>query len=237
MRKLLGLVVLLLLSSPCWATYARVDRGTGTAQATASSCAVTLTSSAANDLYVIGAEAFDNTETISSVTVSSNSNATAYVGPISNSTHNTEWLYYAIPTTSSGFTFTVNFSSSVFHSCVVVEFSGNPTSGITDHNATGTGNGSSLTAGSSITPTQANSLVVVLGGSDAATTMSAGTNFTLNAHDTLSTGGIGIEYWIQTTATATNGPMSLSGSNNWIDIVADFNISGITPSQPWVILP
>lgn len=80
--------------------------------------------------------------------------------------------------------------------------------------------GANATTGSAKTPSSGNELVIAAAGFDSDTTATAGTSYTLVDAQGAAT-RLFPEYWIQTTATATNGPFT-SASDHWTDQMVAF---------------
>jgi hypothetical protein len=136
-------------------------------------------------------------------------------------------IFYCVVVGSSGtFTVTAHFPGVSEGSTMAIhEYSGNAVSPF-DKTANNTGSSAAPALGSNITPNNANSLVfsAEVDGNADATSITAGTNFTIQATQLTSSTleRIGTEHWIQTAATATTAGFSLGGSAPWALMVAVF---------------
>jgi len=90
------------------------------------------------------------------------------------------------------------------------------------------GSGANPNSGTTITPTSNNE--IVFSGLYRAATPTAGTNFTLID----GSGSLWPEYWIQTTATATNGPFTVSASYNAVAMTAFARNAGGSCSETMI---
>ena len=137
-------------------------------------------------------------------------------------------IVYAINTTSAANTVTVHIVSSSTIRMAILEYSGTATSSVLDaENNAANGTGTALAA-NSITPAQNNSLVIGAWAIGGTRTFTAGTNFTMEEQvpSGATLGKLGVEDWIQTTATATTAPMTIGGTEVWEEAIAVFKPSG-----------
>lgn len=138
----------------------------------------------------------------------------------------TAQLFYAVSNGAGANTVTTTFpGASQGDTIAIFEYSGNATSSVLDQNNVGQGV-SSAPASASITPSVNNCLIFVVESDSAidGTTYTAGTNFGIRQTQTTSSTleRLGTEDWIQTTATATTGPLTLGISSTWATKVASF---------------
>jgi hypothetical protein len=142
-------------------------------------------------------------------------------------------ISWAIANATGANTVTVTPDASSTIRMAILEYSGNPTSSPVDaENNTQTGT-STAAAATSITPAAANELVigaVVVNGSD---TFTAGANFALVEQvPAAPSTKLGVEEWIQTTATATTAPQTFGASNQWMAAIAVFKAAAAGAFAP-----
>jgi hypothetical protein len=236
-RKLVGVATLLLLASPAWAVitldqHTQTDNG-GTA---ATTCVASLTGVSNGDLLtaeISGGVGGGGTGTFTSAADNVNGTYSAGVAAHKNATIN-QWYgiyYFANASTSGGaLTLTITWSESIsYAACSFEAWKGAATSSVLDssfsqqQDATATAN---PTTGSNQPPSAAGELIIAATGYNA-DTPTAGASYTLidGNNSTL----YYPEYWIQTTATATNGPFT-AASDDWTDQMAAFKASGAAPT-------
>lgn len=107
----------------------------------------------------------------------------------------------------------------------VSEFSGVATSAALDKSASAQGSGTSAASGS-VTPVEDNELFFVAARTDGSlsNTWTAGTDFTMRSRVPSGNERVGTESFVQTTAAAHDGTMTLSSSNAWAAIVVTFKM-------------
>lgn len=136
-------------------------------------------------------------------------------------------ISWAINTTAGANTVTITPNASSALRIAIYEYSGVATSSPLDaenNNTTGT---STTPAAGSITPAAANELVIGAVCVSLTRTFTAGTNFTLEDQVPAAPNTkLGVEDWIQTTATATTAPQTLSASDTWLAAIAVFKAAG-----------
>lgn len=148
-------------------------------------------------------------------------------------------LSYAVNKSTAADTVTVTLGGgSATIRMAIFEYSGTATSNPLDiqaNIATGT---STAPASSSFTPGANNELVLAFGAVNGAQTWTAGTNYTLEEQvpSGLGIGKLGVEDWIQTTATSTTGNFTLGASDTWIAGYAVFKSSGGAACTPTLTL-
>lgn len=125
-------------------------------------------------------------------------------------------------------TLTINSTLSVSLRIAIFEYSGTATSTPVDGSNSNSGSSSSL-ASNTVTPSAPNELIISAGSVDASETFTAGTNFALVEVVPGAPSKLGVEEWIQTTATATTGPMTISGSDSWGAVVFAIKVGGGAP--------
>lgn len=131
-------------------------------------------------------------------------------------------LFWANNATAGADTVTASVSPNESFFMFVTSYSNVVSSSPMDVQNVGTATSASASVGS-ITPTQANELCFQIVGANANSTFTAGESYVIQSQ-----GGNGgnntteIADWIQTTATATTGTMTISPSSRWAEAVACF---------------
>jgi hypothetical protein len=137
-------------------------------------------------------------------------------------------VWYAVNKSTAANTVTISVAPNTTIRLAIYEYSGTATSSPLDtQNSGSNSSGSNTPASTSITPAGNNELIFAASCVNTGKTFTAGTNFTLEDQVPIGTAGkLGVEDWIQTTATATTGPFTLSASDVWGAIVAAFKPAG-----------
>lgn len=132
-------------------------------------------------------------------------------------------ISWSVNSSSAADTITVTPNSASTIRVAIYEFSGTATASVLDvqeNVQSGTGTGPDST---SFTPAQDNELVVGAAIVDNTATFTAGTNYTLqDAVPASPNTKLGVETWIQTTATATTANFTVSGNPSWMAARAAF---------------
>jgi hypothetical protein len=193
-------------------------QGSGTTQ----NLAVTVTSSTANSLMVVGTMMNTTSRTLSSVTDNASTPNTYTIGnsgtPSDRGTAIRVYQSYGVQTTAGTTTVTSNLDASNLQHVAVDEFSGGATSGVELQASTGNGGSGGSLSVTSFTPTTG-SLIVGTGGSGGSTTFTAGTNFTLGGN----TARIGQDYRLSASGSET-APISQSPNQVWAEVAIEYKI-------------
>jgi hypothetical protein len=211
-----------------------VNKNTG-GTALTTNIAVTLTGVAAGDLITVQL-GVDETNTVGTVTVTDNVNSGNY--SVGNAMYsNPSWFidagtFYFVNSAAGTVTITASWTGSEAYASIFAQsWKGAATSGVLDaamtkqqYYATATAN--PVSNATTVAPTNAGELIIGFStsGSNLPT---AGTSYTSPAttlyEDT--TNFMRLEYWIQTTATATNTPF-VGASDNYLNQMTGFIASG-----------
>jgi hypothetical protein len=222
LRKFLLVAVLLFAALPAHATIALVQHTNKDAAAATSTTLAYGSNPAANNLLIVAVRSGNGTG--STITCTDTIGNTWTSGTISIDATNgqSEQLCWAVNSTSAADTVTVTLNASATIRMAIYEYSGTATSNPLDVQATGAADSSSVVS-ASITPTGANELIISAAGFNNTSTVTAGTNFTLEDQVPAAPNTrMAAEDWIQTTATATTGPMSLGNPSPYVSVVAAF---------------
>jgi hypothetical protein len=231
-KRLLGILVFIICSSPVWAQGSFVQP-TGVnfhASCTASACTSnTLTGQAAGNANLFGGEISGVGVTVTSVS-SANSN-TCVVDATESGSLTTVYVGHCYNINSGTETITAHLSVNDSGDLWLGEYHGMLTTAALDQTAVGTGTGTSLSAGP-VTTVGNNEIIVVMGRVDVATTMSAGSgSFTLRAVD--GAGGsqsMGFEdYAFTNTAGAYTGILTSANSSTWEVAMATYKTINTSP--------
>jgi hypothetical protein len=220
MRRALTLVSLLLWAIPAWATislhkHAGTDNGNvpGTSVGIVMQAGVSLGDFITCEFTLASNSTFTNvTDTL---------NVQNYVVVMIH-TNTTNASIYGIAyfqnslADSSTFTIKMNYTTSSKNAAMGCQaWSGVSTTGnVIDQSQQQDGTTTNPTSGSNLTPVGANELVIAAVGMNVQTP-TAGTNYTLT--DVAAVSLLFPEYWIQTTATATNGAFVEATTDTWTD--------------------
>lgn len=225
-RRWLVTLVLLLWARQGFAAFAKVQSNK-TCSGSTSTCAITVTSTGANNLVVgVTRWAPGSPITLNSVT---DDKGNAYV--ISAALDNgvlRGYLFYGVQVTSGVTTITLTMSGSVNSRASVAEFSGGAlTNGsVFDVAGTGTGTGTSY-ATSTFTPANSGELVVAgFARTNGISTFSAGASYTLDDDGTLTND----LYYRLSATTSETAPGSGTASLNWVVNAAAFLQVTATPT-------
>lgn len=240
MRKLF-LISILFIASPVYATIALVQHPSPLSQAANTTGSLAFASNpTANDLLVVCARLGNANPSPTSITISDTpTNTWTQIGSTVTTASQFNLLcWYAVNSTTGADTVTVSWTNSQTLRMMEYEYSGTATSSPLDTNASGTGSSTGINSSSSINPAGPNELLFVAACNNANVTYTAGTNYTLEDQIPAgSSGKMGTEQWIQTTATSDNGPFTISPSDSWGTILAAFKPAGTaTPYKPPVVL-
>lgn len=132
-------------------------------------------------------------------------------------------MFWAVNGSSGANTVTVSISGvAQTLRLAIYEYSGAATvspADLDNNSATGSG---TTPAAVSITPSGNGELIISFAANGATTTYSAGTNFALDdVVPAAPSSKLGVEEWVQTTATATTGPFTIA-SDTWMCAIASF---------------
>lgn len=218
---------------PCFASYANVQKNLTNDCASGPACAKAYgVNPTANHLLVVWVRNGNGTSTTSQSVADTIGNSWTALTSVDQTTNLRLQGFFAVNSTTAADTVTVSVAPNASLRIAIYEYSGNATSGVLDVQSTGSGaSGTSLASGS-ITPNQANSLVMAAGAVSGTETCTAGTNFTMEDQVPAAPNTkLCVEDWIQTTATATTGPMTISASDTWgAGVVAFKPASGAAPA-------
>lgn len=233
------LLLLLLVCFPVDAAIALVQHTNFNQTSNVSSQALAYGSNNASGGFGAVCVRAGNKSTVLSVT-DNNSNSWASVVSVQiTGTGNGELLqcFEAHNLNAGANTVTVSTTISTTLRFALFEYSGCATASPIDGSNSNTGSSSSL-ASNSITPGANNELIISAGSVDAAETYTAGTNFTMEEVVPAAPSKLGVEDWIQTTATTTTGPMTISGSDSWGAVVFAVKVvsGAAAPLKPPVVV-
>lgn len=182
---------------------------------------------AANNLLVIAVRAGTGTGqtiTITDTVGNSWTNGSINIDVAGGQSQQISWV---VNTTSAANTVTITLNTAASMRIAIYEYSGTATSSPMDIQANIALGTSTTPSSSSFTPNANNELVFAIAGLNAASTFTAGTNFALqDAVPSGSAARLGIEHWIQTTATAALGDFSITSSQQWMAGYAVFKPVG-----------
>lgn len=244
MKRLL-LIVALLLPVRAYAAIAFVQAANnGTAGATATSIAATVSALGAGN-FVAGIVTYGSA-TVGDLTNCTDGTTTATIPATTQISDSGDGQsasgFYIMNVTGGATTITCNFGSALaYRGISVQEFSGVATTSALDGtNLAGVlATCTACTSGTSKTPS-ANNYLVFVGSANTGNTggggseFTAGTNFIepVGAEHSISNDiSLSSEYWIQTTATATNGPITATQNTPHATIMLDFVVSGGAPAS------
>jgi hypothetical protein len=239
MRRLLLTLILFLCALPAQGAISRVQHANTNQTSNVSSTTISFSSNTAATNFLSACVRAGNKSTTLSITDGQSNTWNSVVSVQVTGTGNGELLqcFEAHNTAGGADTLTVSTTLSTTLRIAIAEYSGVATTSPIDSSNSNTGSSASPQS-NSITPAANNELIIAAGSVDAAETFTAGTNFTMFEVVPAAPSKLGMEDWVQTTATATNGPMTLSGSDSWGAVVFAVKPSGgaATPSKPPVVL-
>jgi hypothetical protein len=228
MKKLILAAFLLLWELPANAAIANVQHTPKDAGTVTTTNLAYGSSPALNNLLLVVVRAggttalpFSVSDTIGNTWTGLTSHAVATIGETQ--------LFWAVNKTAAADTVTASISGAAATLRIAIyEYSGTATSSPVDvenNSATAT---STTAAAVSITPAANNELIIAFEANAANHTLTAGTNFLMeDVVPAAPNTKLGVQDWIQTTATATTGPISIdSGGDTWMAGIAAFKPSG-----------
>jgi hypothetical protein len=181
------------------------------------SVAVTVSSTAAGSLIVVGVGWQNGSTSITSVTDNQSNTYVSADAAVVNGNAGAQ-IWYCENATGGVTSVTVTWSASAGRGQpTVYEISGAATANAKDQTSSGTGSGTAL-AVASFTPTVANSIAIAVGYLPTNTTWTAGTDYTLGSTQNR----MGTERRIMTSASAQTAPLTSSASNTWAYAAATF---------------
>jgi hypothetical protein len=226
-KKLILAAFLLFAALPTKAAISLVQH-TNKNCGSGASCALAYSSSpGVNNLLIVVARGGGGTGTTSFTVADTIVNSWTQLTRVDDGTNGTSIGWYVCANASnSAETVTVSISPNATIRMAIYEYSGAATSSCLDVQNTGSGTGTAV-ASTSITPGAANELVLAWGEFNQVETVTVGTNFTLEDQVPAAPNTrMAAEDWIQTTATATTGPMTIGTSTSWTSNVAAFKPAG-----------
>lgn len=201
--------------------FSRVQSKTVTKASGASFDSTFNSTPAAGNLIIVAVSSAGLNAVATGVTDNQTGNTYIQVGSaVADASGNNIQIFFAQNVASTGtFTITTTFGgATVGATASIFEYSGAATVGALLANTTGTGT-STTPASASLTPGENNCLVIAALADSAGdgTTITAGTNFTLEESQLTSSTlqRIGVEDWIQTSASASTGDFTLGSSVAW----------------------
>lgn len=220
------------------------SQNNGNASSTATTRAVTVTALSAGNI-VVGIVTWGSGTSTDLTSVTDGTNTYTIVRRVADTTNGqSAAVFYAYNVAAGATTITANFGVTLTYTGIsVMEFSGEDTSappldGANEQGRVHTGVIGSTTSGAgNLTPSANNYLVWAGSANTGATNIAgtsefvAGTNFTEPAnaeHAAIGDISLSAEYWIQTTATATNGPMTVTQNTDHITFMMVFKLAGAT---------
>jgi hypothetical protein len=228
MKRFIPAGFLFLSALPAQATIALVQHtNINQASAVASQALAYGSNPGANHLLIVVARTGGGTSSTSITVADTIGNTWTQLTRIDDGTNQTGIGWYTCANSSnSADTVTISVSPNTSIRMAIYEYSGAATSGCLDVQNTGTGSSTSP-ASTSITPGTNNELVIAWSGYNNVETVTVGANFTLEDQVPAAPNArMAAEDWIQTTATATTGPMTINASQNWVANVAAFKPAG-----------
>jgi hypothetical protein len=248
MKRLLLILGLLFSASPCWATIVCTQGGAGCTNTTSlgkdcgsvASCAEAYTlSPAVNHLLVAAVRSGIGTgNTIGCSDTIGNTWTKGSIN-IDGTNVQSQQICWACNSTNAADTVTVTPNGTNTIRMALTAYSGTACPSAPLDLQVDTAQGTSTApASASNTPGAANELVVAIASTNAGETITAGTNYTLENQVPTGAGlgRLGVEHWIQTTAMATTGSLTLGASTQWLSGYAIFKASGGTACTPTLTL-
>jgi hypothetical protein len=220
MRKLILGAFLLLCALPTQATITHLANDAG-GNGTTSPQAVTITSTTAHNLMVVGVMWQPTTSTASVSCSASGAMTASSLGQVNNGTNAAAELFYIQNSTGGDTSCTITVASATRITSNYFEFSGNATSGGEDGTGSGTGSSTTLVTGANVVSVGTTNVAIGFGAtSTGGETWTAGTSFTLN---TLASTNRGVEeFQIFTSAVNQTVGMSFNTSAPWVMLATTF---------------